>query len=371
MTRYRISFRSYGSKSIIWESEDFNYLSYRLNADDVTEVEFEPLTGVDLPRAVFNKMALMQIWRSPWGAADYALEGGTEWMVVRCTVEYDDEGVRRVRIAASHPNLVLQKRLVAYPSETTQAEKTQDMGSDAPVVTLLEQFMRENVGDLAEVGRSIPSLRMTSIPAVLPAVEVSAPWRNLLSTLQELARQEDVNGERCYFSLTEREDVFDFRIMRGALGRDLTDRVVFGYEHGNLSSLTITDDYGREVNTIYVGGEGQGLDQIVAMRQSGGAGTNPAFRWEDFLQAGYYVDSDSAMQSEGDRYLAANGARRGVKAQAIDSSPHVYGMDFNHGDRVTLRAEGASYSCVIYAVAVTVEDALEKIELYLETEVAL
>jgi hypothetical protein len=43
-TQYMIAFREYGKDDIIWQTSDFASLSYILNLDDVTEVEF-----VDLP----------------------------------------------------------------------------------------------------------------------------------------------------------------------------------------------------------------------------------------------------------------------------------------------------------------------------------
>jgi hypothetical protein len=364
-TQYMIAFREYGKDDIIWQTSDFASLSYILNLDDVTEVEFEPIYGASVPEAVFSRTTTMQIWRKPRGSAVFVLEGNTEWLVTKDVIRYDTGPVARRTIVASHPNLLLQKRLIAYTSGTTQAEKTADNGANAPIVELMEQLVNENIGSLAESDRNMV-VGISSVPYVDPAVEVSAPWRQLLSTLQDLAQQKDENGDRCYFSLDIRDNSLEFRIRRGALGSDKSSDIVFSVENGNVSEMTVTRDYGREINAIYVGGEGSGAEQIIGLVAD--PVLSPVFRWEDFLQAGYYIDTDTALEAEGRRQLDASTARRFINAKVMDATPFIYGRDFVHGDTVGLAVAGNLYHCTIFAVTVKVAGGVEEVEIYLDAE---
>lgn len=360
MTDYRVSIHPYGDPTrTIFQTEDILALDYTLNANDTTEltVTFQDDFGIiELP---IDSSCILRLYRRAKGALTYYLEGETEWIIVERT---------RTSITAFHPNIILDWRLVAYPADTEYADKTEDLGTELPADLMIIEYLEQNLGaDALDADRTIPDFSIDAATGdYTTATEMTAGWRKLLGVIQELVQELDDNGERRHFVMLMRNGELTFRLRARCLNDQLQDRIFFGEDYGNVAEIDLIDNY-RHVNVCYAGGDGQGDEQIIAERQNTDTLTSPIWRREEFQAFGDILE-DSVLEFHGDRFLKQNRPRRVIKAKVDDTDLYRYGVDYHHGDMVSLLVENEQYTCHVYAVSVSVSEGQESVEIYLEGE---
>lgn len=360
MTDYRVSIHPHSDPTrTIFQTDDILSLDYTLNANDTTElsVTFQDDFGIiDLP---IDSSCILRLYRRPKGALTYYLEGETEWIVA--TRETN-------RITAYHPNVILDWRIVAYPPDSEYADKTEDLGTNLPADLMIIEYINQNLGpDTIDTTRIIPDLEIDAATGdYSTATEMTAGWRNLLGVIQELIQELDDNGERRHFVMLMRNGKLTFRLRPRCLNDQLESKVFFGEEYGNVAEINLIDDY-RHINVCYAGGEGQGEDQLISERKNMATLTSPIWRREGF-QAFGDIFEDSVLEAHGDRFLRENRPRRLAKAKVQDTELYRYGVDYHHGDMVSLLVNGTKYTCHVFAVSVSVSEDGEQVDIYLEGE---
>ncbi len=362
MISYHISLYSYSTpQNTLWESSEYDSISYSLNLNDATtfSVTF-PMTSLAPVFATRNDV-MVRVHRSVNGNA--APVGRTDWVLIDNIVTIVD-GEPMLTYVAHHPNSILNDRLIAYPSETVYADKTEDMGSELPADQMMIAYVQENIGSLCiDTTRIIPNLSLIYSYWMQLPTESSSGFANLLSTLQSLSQIEE-NSERNYFAFRILNGLPFFDLYRNYSGqyRD----AVFTEEY--ISDLTVTVSRAEEVNAVYVTGEGSGEEQLIIPMLDSSRIPHPMFRRETSVSANSSED-ESLLIVEGRKALALGAPRWKLECRAIDNvGGLVYGVDYDHGDRVNVYAMGRNWLCTIYGAEVSVGTEGEDVTIYLRGE---
>lgn len=274
----------------LFQVDSFDSLSYSLNANDVTEATLSLTAGTLIPEALYNRGICMRIWRKPDGMDSYYLEGATEWIVLKVseTIQNNFTDEIRYSITAYHPNIVMRRRVVAFPAGTKFADKlsawpvpegSPPFRNDNYPAQLIKEYFMQNVTECVDIldPRYVPdqqfaqpvdedrriSVQVLGDPKFGNVTESTAGYQNLLRVLQDLSAQVDENGNRVYFDLRTYLGRTNFLIRKNFLNQDKSDNVFFGFAYNNLSEVSSTNDFENEINVVYAGGSGNQLEQLI------------------------------------------------------------------------------------------------------------
>lgn len=318
------------------------------------------------PIGYWRKNMRVRIYRAIPGYSPQLI-GRTVWFVRGWEL---DEEAGTWTIFLQDNFFILKRMLVAYPGETTYADKTIEEGTNDEADDLIKAFVRENGGSLTtDPDREVAGLSVEVNTSLGVNTEKTAPYANLLDTLNGLASDSAQQGTTIFFDLIWRQSVNDFFFYtrEGFLGADRTVQgLTFSKGHGNLTAVRITWDYREEVTVVYVGGEGQGAGRLVATVENATALLNDPFaRIESFTDARDAVE-DTVLEAEGRLALYKATPKATLTGEIIDSPLSRFGVHFDYGDQVYAEARGITFTAHIDAFSINVSTSEEVVNVKLK-----
>ena len=106
---------------------------------------------------------------------------------------------------------------------------------------------------------------------------------------------------------------------------------MFDLKYKNIAEYTYTEDATVEQTTVYVGGQGEGVDREIIVTGNDADGVE---RTEVFVDARDVEQGDTAKLTERATQATIPAAQT-VSATAVADANLVYGVDYNLGDIVT------------------------------------
>lgn len=303
----------------------------------------------------------IKIWRI--GASRIPrLFGDTIWFLRKID---NQRTAKQYQIEAVDTMAILDKRLIAYTSETPYADKTLEefglvsFNDDFRLDNMMRQYVRENYSSEAlDALRNTPIIEVERDRNLGPHGEKEASWAELGATLSDLASQSAGKGVPLYYDLMlQGNGKFIFRVWSTVRGvdRGLASEkpLVFSDESGALVDVHEIDDYTEFANFCYVLGYDKGPSQIVEeVSNPETIRMNPLGRVE-FTYTGSDSDVTSVLESEGQAAIYGRRGRRTVTAQLSDATTLNYGDQFAYGDRVVAQIGGRQYDVQLDAVSVS------------------
>ncbi len=301
---------------------------------------------------------LVEFWRKP--------EGGDEQLQMVGFTRYwdwfetgpDDE---RFRIGGEDQMGLLDRRVIAFRSTTSQASKT-DEADD-----LIKAIVRENMGSLAPLTeanrpREFPpaNFEVMGDEALAPSVTRSFAWRNVLDVLQEIAESSGFLGTPLYFSIDHAGPAeFVFRTYINVLGVDRTVKaglapIIFSKEAGNIRDPFMREDWRDEWNYVWGGGQGQGTARTIDPEKDlQRIGRSIWAKREVFADAREEATIQGVANKARDR-LNRERPRIVFRAELLDAPQSRYGIDWKFGDKVTVRYRQREFDALVDNVSVSV-----------------
>jgi len=316
---------------------------------------------------------MIQLWRQP--------SGGTMslWNVyfLRKWI-FSTEGSREVvTLEGPDKNDLLRRRIVAAFSGTAQATKT-DFADDM-MKEVVTQSIADGVAPTPTAGTRVWSnLSIQADASVGPTITKSFPFDKLLAgsgsgVLSVLAKAAREAGTEVFFDIvpnvvTGSSITFQFRTTINQPAQDVTDRVVFDQQRGNMRDPVLEYDYSEEENYIYGAGQGEGtarnIQQVYDTARYGASIWN---RCEGFADARNQT-SDDGVREAGRAGLEEGRPRIRFTATPVDTAGTRFGIDWNFGDKVKSRYKNVEFDTIIRAVSISVENKRETIQARLDFE---
>jgi hypothetical protein len=242
----------------------------------------------------------------------------------------------------------------ANPDPSTQLQAN-DVRSGA-IETLMYQYVRRNIGDLAPAGRRRGIRAAVAVGADSArggTAQKSPRFQNLLELEQELAILSGTLGFRVVqVGASLRFDVVAITDRRSLVRLDI--------ENGTITSEEIE----RSAPTItyaIVGGQGSGTDRQIITRTTAdslAAETSWGRPIERFIDQ---RDTNELMelQQSGDEALLENGfTATSVKVIPSDDQTMRYAIDWREGDLITVVVDNQETSTTVTAAALLVNDSV-------------
>ena len=297
---------------------------------------------------------IIRIDRSVAGGP-FAIEFNTMWFCRLAEWDYE-----KITITAFDADILLKRRVLAYSAKSTQTNKfgTAD--------DLMKAYVRENLGELAgDAIRTIPPNLFGVQPDLggCPRLNKSASGKTVLSVLQELATDSLAKGTWLGFGIiaVNNGTKLEFQTFTGQRGTDRRypygdNPTLLGAEQGNLTNVTLTDDWRDEGNVVYAGGQGEGSSQIIQFAQNRQRREITTWsRIEEWVSASH-AGTTLTGQTEAELRLRELRPFKSFSADVQDTDSSRYGREYRLGDRVTALFDGETFDVMVEGVQVDVTD---------------
>ena len=328
----------------------------------------------DFDESFLNVDNLIEFWRQPEGGEDRLEMVGFsrywDWFEVSPKEE-------RLRLGGPDQMDLLNRRVVAYKSTTSQSSKT-DFADD-----MIKEIVRENLGAdaaVTEAGRPRAfdpnHFTVAGNTSQAPSLTRSFAWRNVMDVIQEITETSRDLGTPLFFDIIPSAGAtFEFRTYINIRGIDRTasgvPSVVFSRERGNLTNPFLREDWRDEWNYVWGGGQGQGTARIIdpekdldrVFQSIWGKREIFADAREEPTILGVASKAFERLQKEQPRFI--------FRGELLDTPRARYGIDWDFGDKVTVRYRNREFYGDIRSVGVTIDSAgLETVRASLEIDFA-
>lgn len=305
---------------------------------------------------------MVQVWRQPTGGAMSLWQvyfirkwifqtRGSEQVV---TLEGPDiKDLLRRRIAAAYTGLLVDIEV--------------DVEADLMMQLLVAASEVDGVEPIPDAGTRVWenfSVFTTGV-GVGPILSTSLSWEKLLTgsgsgLLPKIANAARGAGTEIFFDvvpnvITGSSISFQFRTTINQPGSNVSDRVVFDQQRGNMRDPRLEYDYSEEENYIYAGGQGEGSARNVQqVYDSDRYNASIWNRCEGFGDA-RNQNTDDGVREAGRAALEEGRPRIRFSATPVDTAGTRFGIDWDFGDKVRSRYRNVEFNTIIRAVTISVD----------------
>lgn len=318
---------------------------------------------------------MIQPWRKP--------DGGTRSLLRAFFIRkwrFSTRGSEEtILVTCRDQNVLLPRRIVAAYARSNAATKTADFADDMMKEFVTQQFADGVAPAVDEGTRVLSDFSVQADASAGPLISISGPWKKLLTksgggVLGAIKKSSRAKGTEVFFdvavsNVTSSTIAFQFQTKTGQPGQDMSDRVVFAQENGNLKNPFLEFDYTNEINYVYGLGPGQQSNRNV--QQAADATLYNASKWgriEGTAEARGQDDDDDAVLAVAQSGLEQSRPIRRFGGVPVDTGKARFGVDWNFGDRIKAKYRGQEFTMIVRAVSITLEGERETIQTRLDFE---
>lgn len=366
---YQLNYRNFSGTQIASLS---NFLSMRMRrvVNGVGELE------LTLPYNVISGLGvrvddLIEVYRSPGTGLGMLLEGETVWLVRSWTKSVDSDGYQSLTIAALDAIDLLKRRIVAYPAESSQAQKTDQVDD------MMKEIVAENFGSsVTDTLRNVAAyISIDPNLTAAPSMSKAFSRRNILTVFQELAEASCVAGTYLAFDLVRdfsKGMGFTFRTYTQQRGTDhrASAPIPVIFDPLNFSVIEVTKEmnYMEMKNSIYAGGMGEKDARLIGTAKDTDSISLSGLNLVEFFQDAINAATQSAVDTEAKATLREHRAQRTFVARQMDTSSLMYDRDYKFGDYVTSVVDDDILDVRLSAVDINVQNGLEQVVVLMRTD---
>jgi hypothetical protein len=284
---------------------------------------------------------MVQVWRKPGGGR---LSLWRVYFIRDWEFAWSSQG-EALEVFGPDCNDLLRRRIVAAYSGSTEASKS--AAADDMMKEVVSESQLDTAEPLPTAGtRTWTDFSVAGDLADGPTVDLSFAWDTLLTesgngVLTQIANAARGEGTEVFFDIvpviSSTGIAFRFETYTGQPGQDVSDRVVFSPQNGNMKEARLRYIYAQEENYIYAGGQGEAADRNV--QQAYSASRYGASKWnrcEGFISDTRQGD-DNATLSAGYSRLSEGRPKIRFSGVPMDTRGTRFGLDWEHGYKVTAK----------------------------------
>lgn len=270
-----------------------------------------------------------------------------------------------IQVWGRDPNYLLYRRIVAAYSASTYATKN-DVADDM-MKEIVTESLSDNLLPAPDAGtRAWSNLSVAGDVSAGPTLSRSIAWKELLTNsgsgvLPNIAQAAREAGTEVFFdivadTISANSITFQFRTYTGQPGQDVSDRVVFDQNRGNLQDPFYEFDAIDEVNYVYAGGGMVGvLRNIQQVYDADRYNASIWNRCEGFADARGQA-SDDEVREAGRAVLEEGRPKERLGGTPVDTKGTRFGRDWNFGDKVKAKYKELEFDTIIRAVTIGKEE---------------
>lgn len=190
----------------------------------------------------------------------------------------------------------------------------------------------------------IPFVQLGVLNDFTEAIGFQVTYKNLLSTLQKIAKQEQF-GFRLRPDFTAKTLTFEvYKGVDRSMGQSDRARVIFSEDFSNMNKALYEENEQVYANVCYVGGRGEGEERqyvVVGDTESEGLDRREVFINGSDISPDNITEEEyiAALEQRGYDKLAECARYNSLECEAIPYGNFEYGVDYDLGDIVTIKKE--------------------------------
>ena len=335
--------------------DNFNNMTYARAHGNIGRATIQlPMNAIN--RKLLEPDYIWQIWRTPPGGLSRLRFAG----MARKFRYFESNNRDMIDIEVEDGVGLLYSRIVAYAARSSQASK------DDVVDDIMKAIVRENLGGSAtDTDRDLSAydFEVQTDVGLGPSTTVAVAHKFVGEALDNLFWDSASQGTPVFYDvqpkLTSTGLGWVFLTATGQLGSDRTYSsgmpAVFSRNFGNLESPDLTFDHTQEVTVVYAGGQGEGsFREIVEVEATGRRQQSPWNRREIFDNSSN-LSSTTELTRRAGQLRREGRPRKKFVAKLKDSKQTRFGVDWDYGDKVVVKAYGVSFNAHINAFSMGVD----------------
>lgn len=308
----------------------------------------------------------IEVWRKSPSVAKSLRQLGT---ILKGTFSKDAAGKDTWSVTAFSPLEWAKRRIVAYASGSSEAEKTVTEADD-----MAKAIARENLGASAtDTDRDLTNLigfTVQSDQALAPQISMPFAWKELDKVLLDIAKASEEAGNRLYYTIVPlTSTAFQFQTWINFPGQDRTGGrrpVIFSTELGNLKTPSLSIDYSKVINYVYSGGQGEAAARNVQeVEDAANIARSIINRREGFVNAtrveAGVATENVQIQDIGNAEIRENKPIRRFAGELLSTPQTLYGKHWKEGDQVAVKYLGVEFTTIVESVRFAFAENLETI----------
>ena len=297
---------------------------------------------------------LIEIWRAPKD------DMGLKW---QCTGFLRKWKIQRKRnktlITLEGPTQtgLLDRKIIAYKGG--QAETEKNAAADDVMKELVDEAMGPAAGN-DPYGRSRIQVNFTVAADVAagPTYDGDMQWQPLMDVLQDISNHSHSKGSPIYFDVVQMDPAnFQFRTYDNQVGLDRRSgphAITFGLEFGNFSDPVWLEDWSKERNIIYGGGQGEGQNRTIDPEKDLGRLYRTIWNRIEAFQDARGEKTTLGVAKKAFARLVESRPRRKLSGRLQSVPGSLYDLDWGFGDRVGAVAFGFDFDGLVQSVTIKV-----------------
>lgn len=304
---------------------------------------------------------MVQVWRQPSGSKS------SLWRVYFLRRwKFSTKGSNQiVQLAGPDLNELLRRRIVAAYAGSAQASKTGF--ADNIMKSAVRESLLDSASPIPTAGTRVwPNLSVAADLGLGPSITKEFPWEKLLASsnqgvLPQLANAAKEAGTEVFFDVVpgvvaSNSITFQFQTFVGQPGPDVSNRVTFDQQSGNMVDPELEYDYSEEENYIYSAGQGESTGRVVQqVYDSTRYGQSIWGRCEGYADA-RNQGTDNGVREAGRGKLNEGRPKIRITAKPVDTAGTRFGVNWDFGYKVGARYMSRQFKSIIRAVTITVNE---------------
>ena len=318
---------------------------------------------------------LVEFWRQPVGGENKLLAVGFtrywEWENL--------EGRDILRFGGPDQVELLERRIIGYYKGESESDKT------GPADDVIKAIVRENMGALAGNDwhgrpRRYPAVNFSVEPDFGDGhnIQREFSWRNVLPVIQEMADESAERGTPLFFdNVPVAPAQFIFRTWTGVRGIDRSiiggvAPIIFSLEAGNLANPSLRFDYTEEINYVWGGGQGEGAARDMDPENDQVREHLTIWNKREAFQDAREETVHAGVTHKAFMRMQAGLPKVKFSGELLDTPQSRFGIDWDYGDKVTVRYRGMEFSGRVNSFSINVnEQGTERISAKVEITEAI
>jgi hypothetical protein len=245
---------------------------------------------------------------------------------------------------------LLSRRVVVPATGYVSSDK------NASAETAIKEYVNEQAVSPVDINRIIPGLSIETDTGFGPIVEHSAAYINLLTTVNDVSVKGEIDygivgGPTVGTYILKTRDLWGFD--KTTENVDGNSPVIFSVGHGNMSIPIFSRNRSDERNTVYVAGQGEGINRNIISRSSIYVGDSRLNRREAYLDA-RQQKTTAGLKIAGDNYLNAHSPQLKLSFNVLQTDSCRWITNWGLGDLITAKYFNRGFVQKIVSVTVRV-----------------
>lgn len=292
------------------------------------------------------------IWRSINNMIP-KLENDTEYL----TVIYDITDMD-ITVTAYSLNILLSRRIIAYPADDTTYTKFDSINAGNIMKTLVRQNLSTGVNvsrDGNDTNVSIQNLTVTGNANDGIVMSKACSRNNLYDTIQEIATTSQQSGSWIVGVITSNGSNWTFDTYPTKYGIDRRNQTPLSLAYGNIEEIKFIYDYSSEYNFAIIAGAGTGVGRIIGTSIAPNATMNPYSR-KEFMYSNPAIRDVATATDSALSCVRAFRPLVSLKCKLIQTPVYVRGINYNIGDILSVFFNGIVYSVRLDIIEVRIDE---------------